>query len=68
MPDKEHPVYRKVGEVFDEECYPDYPVFFKNDKFYFYDETWVNFYGPYNSLEEADIALSRYNEGGYEIL
>lgn len=38
-------------------------------KWYFWDETWADRYGPYNTEEEANEALERYGDyldGRYE--
>ena len=32
----------------------------KEDGWYFYDETWSNEYGPYDTKEETKIALDEY--------
>jgi hypothetical protein len=36
------------------------PIYQENGKWYFWDETWGNSYGPYNTLEEAQKALKEY--------
>jgi hypothetical protein len=38
------------------------PVFFdvRDNKWYFYDETWSNVYGPYDTEEAARIACNSY--------
>lgn len=38
------------------------PVFFNaiEKKWYFWDETWSNKEGPYNSLEDAEVAFKEY--------
>ena len=38
------------------------PIFEKDNLWYFYDETWANYHGPYNSKAEAKVALNRYCE------
>lgn len=36
------------------------PVHMKNNRWYFYDETWADTYGPYKTEEEAREKLSGY--------
>lgn len=38
------------------------PIFVKDGKFFFYDETWTNEYGPYDTREQAQTALQKYSE------
>lgn len=37
------------------------PVFISNGEFYFWDETWSDFYGPYISLEICDEKCKEYS-------
>ena len=36
------------------------PIHEENGKWYFWDETWANKCGPYDSEEDAQIALDKY--------
>jgi len=38
------------------------PVFSKNNKWYFWDEVWVEKYGPFDTKEEAECACVKYAE------
>ena len=40
--------------------YPRSPIEKIKDKWYFYDEIWVDMYGPYDTEEEARLALRHY--------
>jgi hypothetical protein len=51
------PINRIAGEM----TAPD-PVFEKEGKFYFYDETWTNAFGPFETREEGQAALRKYAE------
>ena len=35
----------------------------ENKKWYFWDETWSNRYGPFDSKEEADNHIEEYSDG-----
>ena len=38
------------------------PVFRVQDQWFFYDEVWVSYYGPYSSEEECDDKLKEYGK------
>jgi len=38
------------------------PIFVKDGKFFFWDETWVNSYGPFDTKEQAQTELQKYAE------
>jgi hypothetical protein len=38
------------------------PIFVKDGKFFFWDETWMNSYGPFDTKEQAQIELQKYAE------
>lgn len=38
------------------------PIFEREGKFFFWDETWTNEQGPFNTREEAQAALRKYAE------
>lgn len=38
------------------------PIFEKDGKFFFWDETWTIAKGPYNTREEAQAGLQKYAE------
>jgi hypothetical protein len=38
------------------------PIFVKDGKFFFWDETWANPYGPFDTREQAQIELQKYAE------
>ena len=40
----------------------DQEVFYENGMWFFYDETWVNVHGPYNTRADANAAIDRYAE------
>lgn len=39
---------------------PSDPVCKCEGKFYYFDETWANAYGPFDTLEEAEDSLTEY--------
>lgn len=38
------------------------PIFTKDGKFFFYDETWANALGPFDTREQAQAELQKYAE------
>lgn len=40
----------------------DNPVFYENNEWYFWDETWIEKYGPYDTEAEANSACVQYAE------
>lgn len=54
--------YRKEQELqfWLSEGFSSVPIFKKKGKWYFWDETWTDFYGPFESKEECKKALKSY--------
>jgi hypothetical protein len=38
------------------------PIFVKDGKFFFWNETWTNSYGPFDTKDQAQIELQKYAE------